>query len=323
MRDWATTFAGLRGAYFHVRSVELRLKQALKKVHPKLARSLQPPLSLTEITEEIETWRTNWDKPDISLPDDLMAWHLLTSVDSSQKTPLFGSMQDTHMGIACHPTPLKYYGMTFKYESIFVAAPFYRLCLSDTPLVKRGNVWVETEDGSAFVVAERWIDFVENYVLGLELGNFRRVKHHISKWPQLKAVEATTNDIKIRVSHMQHPCSQYLYMYHITISMSDTATRNKSKLRTRHWRIADASGSSEAVDGPGVVGAYPEIGPGDSFSYSSCCPLSTPTGTMFGHFRFEDMVTGEQWDCAVPKMNFVAQKTISQATIAAKDIQSS
>lgn len=321
--DWSKTFAGLHHVYPHVRNVQLRLKQALEKVCPPLAGLLEPPPSRPAIDESLAGWRSDWDRPDITMPDDLMCWNLLTSFDNDGKIALFGEMHDTHMGISCSPAPIDYYFFSFRHESILVAGPFYRSCWADTALVKRGNIWVETQDGTIFIVAENWIDFVENYVLGLELGNLLRLKNGISKWPQLSAVEAITRDLKIRVSFLQHPCSEYLFMYHITLSMDENATQNKSKLKTRHWRIADEDGGTDNVDGPGVVGRYPEIGPGSSFSYSSCCPLPTPTGTMQGIFKFEDMVTGEIWDCIVPRMDFVALKTITPQTIANKDLQPS
>lgn len=322
--SWAKTFSGLRPTYFHVRRVYLRLVEALKSTCPNLLTCLRRPLSLTRIKSKMEDWKISWNRDDVSLTDDLLCWNLITSVDASPKAPfLFGMHPDTHMGIACSPTPLNAYGLSFKENSVFVATPFYRLCLADTKYLKRGNVWVETQDGTVFIVADNWIDFVENFVLGVELGNFVAVGNVISRWPQLRAVEQTTRDLKIRVTHMQHPCSEYLFMYHITLSMDENATQNKSKLKTRYWKIADSSGESEEVSGPGVVGCYPEIGPGDSFSYSSCCPLPTPTGTMEGYFTFEDKITGESWNCVVPRMNFKAEQTITPATIAAKDIQSS
>jgi uncharacterized protein affecting Mg2+/Co2+ transport len=38
--------------------------------------------------------------------------------------------------------------------------------------------------------------------------------------------------------------------------------------------------------GPGVVGKYPILGPGKSFSYTSACPLTTATGVMEGSYDF-------------------------------------
>ena len=37
--------------------------------------------------------------------------------------------------------------------------------------------------------------------------------------------------------------------------------------------------------GPGVVGEQPVLAPGQSFEYSSGCPLRTPVGSMEGHYE--------------------------------------
>jgi ApaG protein len=66
------------------------------------------------------------------------------------------------------------------------------------------------------------------------------------------------------------------------------------RLTTRQWNIRDATGHADAVRGPGVVGLYPEMYRGcPRFTYQSCCPLPTPTGTMGGAFTFERIGTDE------------------------------
>ena len=61
------------------------------------------------------------------------------------------------------------------------------------------------------------------------------------------------------------------------------------QLLTRHWIISDASGQTEEVRGEGVVGEQPVLRPGESFQYTSGCPLKTSTGVMRGTYQ---MVTG-------------------------------
>jgi ApaG protein len=79
--------------------------------------------------------------------------------------------------------------------------------------------------------------------------------------------------------------------------------RNKSartvQLMHRHWRITDGNGRLEEVKGPGVVGEQPIIPPGELFSYTSGCPLPTPSGIMAGSYRFVDEA-GEGFDVAIP-----------------------
>jgi ApaG protein len=77
---------------------------------------------------------------------------------------------------------------------------------------------------------------------------------------------------------------RYLFSYHIAI---ENGGMQRVRLATRHWRIVDADGDERVVEGPGVVGEHPELGPGDSFEYTSYCPMLTAWGTMEGHFMFE------------------------------------
>lgn len=71
------------------------------------------------------------------------------------------------------------------------------------------------------------------------------------------------------------------------------------QLLTRHWKITDAQGQTEEVRGDGVVGEQPVLRPGESFEYTSGCPLTTPSGFMVGSYnmRLED---GKRFDIEIP-----------------------
>lgn len=74
---------------------------------------------------------------------------------------------------------------------------------------------------------------------------------------------------------------RFIWAYTIVIAnQSDHTVR----LETRHWRITNAVGHVEEVNGPGVVGEHPVLAPGDTYQYTSGCPLNTPSGTMVGHY---------------------------------------
>lgn len=75
--------------------------------------------------------------------------------------------------------------------------------------------------------------------------------------------------------------SQFLFRYTITIT---NESDEWAKLKARHWIIIDSDGKREDVFGPGVVGEEPELDPGQSFTYSSFCPIGTNFGTMEGSF---------------------------------------
>lgn len=87
----------------------------------------------------------------------------------------------------------------------------------------------------------------------------------------------------------------WFYLYTVTISNQGTRT---VQLKSRHWVITDEKKRVEEVRGPGVVGEQPVLAPGESFRYTSGCPLKTATGFMHGSYR---MVTeeGDEFDAEI------------------------
>ena len=90
--------------------------------------------------------------------------------------------------------------------------------------------------------------------------------------------------------------SRYVWAYRIVIENNSGST---VQLQSRYWRIVDGNGRVEEVRGPGVVGEQPILNPGDSYTYSSGCPLTTPSGTMVGRYqmRGED---GRDFEIDIP-----------------------
>jgi len=74
----------------------------------------------------------------------------------------------------------------------------------------------------------------------------------------------------------------YLFAYTVTIRNTGDHT---AQLVSRHWIITDANNSVEEVRGDGVVGEQPVLQPGQSFEYTSGCPLPTPVGSMRGSYQ--------------------------------------
>jgi ApaG protein len=115
------------------------------------------------------------------------------------------------------------------------------------------------------------------------------------------ASEATTRDIRVSVLSEYAPDRsrpaqhQWFFLYTITIANEG---RDTVQLLSRHWVITDGSGHTEEVRGPGVVGQQPVLAPGETFTYTSGCPLGTPFGKMEGTYQ---MVTrsGESFDVAI------------------------
>lgn len=90
--------------------------------------------------------------------------------------------------------------------------------------------------------------------------------------------------------------SRYVWAYRVTIANQSDAP---VKLLSRYWHITDGRGRVEEVRGPGVVGEQPELEPGDSFQYTSGCPLSTPSGIMVGRYTMRNE-RGETFDIDIP-----------------------
>ena len=81
--------------------------------------------------------------------------------------------------------------------------------------------------------------------------------------------------------------NRFVWAYRVNIANhgSDTV-----QLLNRHWRITDKLGRLQEVKGPGVIGEQPILKPGETFEYTSGCPLETPSGIMVGTY---EMVTAE------------------------------
>lgn len=114
--------------------------------------------------------------------------------------------------------------------------------------------------------------------------------------------EAVTRGIAVRVEPRFLPEqsdpgeSRFVWAYAVRISNGSGATVT---LVARHWRITDARGRTEEVHGPGVVGQQPTLAPGESFEYTSGCPLATPSGMMSGDYEMEGEA-GERFLVAIP-----------------------
>jgi ApaG protein len=100
--------------------------------------------------------------------------------------------------------------------------------------------------------------------------------------------EATTRGVKVQVQSLYIPersdptHSYYFFAYRIRISNTEGAP---VKLLSRHWLITDANAQVQEVRGPGVVGEQPRLEEGQSFEYTSFCPLPTPVGSMRGTYE--------------------------------------
>jgi ApaG protein len=99
--------------------------------------------------------------------------------------------------------------------------------------------------------------------------------------------KATTQGIRVCVEprfveeESQPEKRKFFFAYTVEITNMST---ERVQLRSRHWRIIDGEGNIQEVRGAGVVGEQPTLGPGETFTYTSGCPLTTPDGTMQGSY---------------------------------------
>jgi ApaG protein len=124
--------------------------------------------------------------------------------------------------------------------------------------------------------------------------------------------DALTRGISVHVEprfdpHRSRPDNaQWFFLYTVTITNRGSET---VQLLTRHWIITDGRGRVEEVRGPGVVGKQPILAPGESFEYTSGCPLTTDVGKMEGSYQ---MVTdlGEAFDAAIAPFTLCQPATV-------------
>jgi ApaG protein len=113
--------------------------------------------------------------------------------------------------------------------------------------------------------------------------------------------EAVTRGVRVEVESFYVPersspeDQQWLFGYRIRISNEG---ERRVQLLSRHWIITETDGKIEEVRGPGVVGEHPDLAPGQSFEYTSACPLTTPFGTMHGTYQMVDE-DGNEFDVEI------------------------
>jgi ApaG protein len=118
----------------------------------------------------------------------------------------------------------------------------------------------------------------------------------------MSSSEALTRDVRVRVECRYSPERSeparhewfFLYTVRITNEGDDVV-----ELRNRHWIITNAHGTVQEVRGPGVVGQQPRLRRGETFEYTSGCPLDTAFGSMHGTYDLVVVDSGEHFDVEI------------------------
>lgn len=114
---------------------------------------------------------------------------------------------------------------------------------------------------------------------------------------------AVTHGIQVSVKAVYEPAlsdpraAHYLFSYQVTI---ENTGRDTVKLLRRHWIISDSLAPQREVEGPGVVGETPVLGPGERFTYSSACDLRSGIGRMHGSYLMERVGDGQRLRVKIP-----------------------
>jgi ApaG protein len=113
--------------------------------------------------------------------------------------------------------------------------------------------------------------------------------------------EAVTRGVRVSVvseysAERSRPADHHwFFLYTITIANEGAET---VQLISRHWIITHGNGRIEEVKDLGVVGQQPVLEPGESFTYTSGCPLRTAYGTMEGTYQMVAQ-SGDRFDVTI------------------------
>tara|TARA_Y100000588_G_C14063568_1_gene842585 strand:- start:587 stop:1009 length:423 start_codon:yes stop_codon:yes gene_type:complete len=120
--------------------------------------------------------------------------------------------------------------------------------------------------------------------------------------------ESLTDGIRVTVrplfslAQSDLPDGEFVFSYQIRM---ENLGEQAAQLLFRHWRIHDAGGEDQEVDGEGVVGEQPLLTPGQTHEYRSFCVLSSPVGFMEGYYTFV-RPDGSRFRVAIPRFQLEA-----------------
>lgn len=123
----------------------------------------------------------------------------------------------------------------------------------------------------------------------------------------MKTYDLTVTVVSRYVPEQSDPAQQR-YVFAYTVRITNTGTQ-PAQVISRHWVIADGMQRTEEVRGLGVVGQQPLLPPGETFEYTSGCPLSTPVGTMRGAYHCVGE-NGVPFEVEIPEFMLAMPRTL-------------
>ncbi|MBK8095341.1 MAG: ApaG domain [Verrucomicrobiaceae bacterium] len=98
----------------------------------------------------------------------------------------------------------------------------------------------------------------------------------------LNGLTVTVDNVIYDPTRHAPPDRPHPFVYHISIHNGSAETVN---IFGRKWIVRESDGTTMVVEGDGVVGQFPRLSPGETFSYNSYHVIkaeSTATGSFFG-----------------------------------------
>ena len=105
----------------------------------------------------------------------------------------------------------------------------------------------------------------------------------------------------VKYLEKQSNASIPLFMFGYNVEIKNKSD-NTVQLLNRHWEITDGNGSTNIVNGKGVIGLQPIIPKNEKFEYSSFCPLATEFGIMNGWYEMKNE-DGMIFKVEIPTLN--------------------
>ena len=123
----------------------------------------------------------------------------------------------------------------------------------------------------------------------------------------MKTYDMTVSVVPRYMPEQSDPAQQR-YVFAYTVRITNTGTQ-PAQVISRHWIITDGMQRTEEVRGLGVVGQQPLLPPGETFEYTSGCPLSTPVGTMRGTYHCVGE-NGVPFEVEIPEFMLAMPRTL-------------
>ncbi|GAB6030279.1 F-box only protein 3 [Chamberlinius hualienensis] len=158
-----------------------------------------------------------------------------------------------------------------------------------------------------FIIGKSLTDWFTDYVDSLVKGLYSYNKSCILRFYHEPGCEVKSHSIEVSAATVFLPElsriseKRFVHSYRITLKMDKEAVKNEScQLLTRHWVVTDEEGDEECVDGDGVIGEFPILRPGVSYSWASLTSFKTKSGNMRGHFGMVNLSTGIKFNIECP-----------------------